>query len=312
MEKQEDMRILLFTKKSGIAFVSSCFFIEGMEHGFDKQIPKTAIYKVDLNQEDVKMEKLEIVSFSAIFNPHGIGLFEDTNGDIYLFVVNHRDVHYVEIFQYKDNKLFHKKSVTSELFISPNDVFPISVDSFYITNDHGLNLPKNLQILEEVSGICLSQVVHVNNGIATIVAFRLCFANGIFAGSNNRLYVAESIGKSVAIFTMNKDGSLSFVDRIYTMTGVDNIDVVVEKDRDILYIGCHPKLLSFMYYMMTGVPSPSQVIRVEVSKSNNATIDEIYLDNGYEIAASATGISYKNKYLVGSVADDHIIYCEKK
>ncbi len=54
------------------------------------------------------LSKLEMVGFPSgeVFHPHGISLLKTAEGDRYLFAVNHRKGgDYVEVFQYKDNKL---------------------------------------------------------------------------------------------------------------------------------------------------------------------------------------------------------------
>jgi len=102
---------------------------------------EAGIYILDLNKDGSKIEKIPIVGFPAgqPFMPHGMKLRVKENGETFVYVVNHRQgakLEFVEIFQYKDNKLYHKQSITDPLFFHLNDVVPVDDDSFYVTNDH--------------------------------------------------------------------------------------------------------------------------------------------------------------------------------
>jgi hypothetical protein len=112
---------------------------------------------------------------------------------------------------------YHIQSYKSDLFVSVNDVYPISSTAFYVTNDHYLSNKNHfLQLFEDISGYCMCNVVFVKDGIASVVLSRLCYANGISLGSNNRLYVVECLGQRVSIFNRVSDTQLSFVKSINT------------------------------------------------------------------------------------------------
>jgi len=110
--------------KSGTAFVSWVFLREVFSDR-TKQADNAGIYLVDLNAKDLVLLKAELVNFNAVLHPHGIAVLEE-NEKVYLFVVNHREAEYVEIFEFKDKKLYHVSSVTSPDFVSLNDVYPVS------------------------------------------------------------------------------------------------------------------------------------------------------------------------------------------
>ena len=61
---------------------------------------------------------------------------------------NSSEGHSIELFRYEVDSLFHIRSVSGPLMISPNDIVLINKDQFYVTNDHGSSSGL-MQTLEE-------------------------------------------------------------------------------------------------------------------------------------------------------------------
>jgi len=295
--------------KSGTAFVSWVFLREVFSDR-TKQADNAGIYLVDLNAKDLVLLKAELVNFNAVLHPHGIAVLEE-NEKVYLFVVNHREAEYVEIFEFKDKKLYHVSSVTSPDFVSLNDVYPISSTSFYATNDHGLRINRNLRMfLEDIPGLCLGSVVFVKDGTSFFAAKHLCSPNGVHAGSKNRLYVTETIGKSLVMFHIEPNNSLTLNQRLPIDSALDNINLITENGKDILYVAGHVKLLAIMKYMSNPQnAAPSQVFKITVS-DEDVIVEEIYLMDGNEVPACTGAMVHEDKILLGTLAAPYILYCK--
>jgi arylesterase/paraoxonase len=273
------------------------------------QARRGAIYGFDLNS--IKPELVNLtVDFRQEFNPHGIGWWMAQNGNLSIFVVNHRrDGHFVEIFDYIDGKLLHRQSVSGDLMHSPNDVLPVGPNSFYVSNDHG-NSTALGRLAEEYLQLARSYVLYYDGKNFRKVAEALAYANGINMGSDGRtVYVAATVGQKIYIYNRDRNsGDLSLRDTIETGTGVDNIEI---DPKGNLWVGCHPKLLTFVKYSKDPeVLSPSQVIKVERKSPDQYNVIEIYLNNGQPMSGSSVAAVFKDALLIGSVFDERFLLCK--
>jgi len=147
------------------------------------------------------------------FHPHGISAYEDPDGKIFLAVVNHHSSglfnssggHSIELFRYEVDSLFHIRSVSGPLMISPNDIVMVNRDQFYVTNDHGSS-SRIEQTFEEYLQLRRSNALFYDGKEFRVVASGLAFANGINIKSDGSLlYIAETIGKQLSIFSRDKN-----------------------------------------------------------------------------------------------------------
>jgi arylesterase/paraoxonase len=247
--------------------------------------------------------------FSKELNPHGIGWWMAENGDLSVFVVNHpRDGHFVEIFDYRGGKLVHRRSVSGDLMHSPNDVLPVGPDSFYVSNDHG-NSTGFGRLAEEYLQLARSYVLYYDGKNFRRVAEGLAYANGINMSSDGRtVYVAATVGQKIYVYDRDgKTGDLSLRSTIEAGTGVDNIEIDQKGD---LWVGCHPKLLTFVKYSKDpGVLSPSQVIKIEKRAAGPYNVREIYLNNGQPMSGASVAAVFEDTLLIGSVFDERFLLC---
>lgn len=289
---------------TGLAFLSSDDRrpLFGGESGI-----QGAILGYDLNAQDPKLVNLT-TEFSGAFHPHGIGLWIGEGGKASLFAVNHtKHGHFVEIFDLEGGRLIHRESVASPLMHSPNDVFPTGARSFYVTNDHGAGTGLG-RVLEEYLQLAGAYVLHFDGREFRKVAEGLAYANGIAASLDGRkVYVAATVGRGIAVYTRDPvSNALTFETFIAMGTGVDNIEV--DKDGN-LWVGAHPKLLTFVKYSKDPeVSSPSQVLKV-VPKGKGFIVTEIYASSGRPLSGSSVAAVYKDTLLIGSVLDDRFLRC---
>ena len=89
---------------------------------------------------------------------------------------------------------------------------------------------------------------------------------------------------------------------------MDNIEIDANGD---LWIGSHPKLLTFVKYSQNPkILSPSQVLKVAIKESGQNTVQEIYLNDGKHLSGSSVAAVFKDTLLIGSVFDDHFLLCK--
>jgi arylesterase/paraoxonase len=267
-----------------------------------------AIYGFGLDSVNPNLVNLT-KDFSRPLNPHGIGCWVAPNGDLSLFVVNHvREGHFVEIFDYRGDKLVHRRSVSDDMMHSPNDVLPVGPDAFYVTNDHG-NSTALGRMAEEYLQLARSYVLYYGGKNFRKVAEGLSYANGINISPDRRtVYVAATVGQKVYVYDRNRNtGELTLRRTIETGTGVDNIEI---DPKGNLWIGCHPKLLTFVKYSKNpAVLSPSQVIKINVNSTGQYDVKEIYLDEGQPLSGSSVAAVFEDKLLIGSVFDERFLLC---
>ena len=290
----------------GLAFISSDD--RRSSFGNPGEGKQGAIYGFNLRAENPVLVNLTS-DFKREFHPHGIGLYIAEDFMVSLFVVNHRkDGHYIEIFDYMANRIVHRESIKGPLMTSPNDVIPVGKRSFYVTNDHG-NPTGFGRTLEEYLQLPWSYVLYFDGNRFQKVAEGLAYANGINKSKDgNTIYVAATVSGGVFVYDRDKEsGALTFRHFIDTETGVDNIEM---DKKGNLWIGAHPKLLTFVKYAEDPeIKSPSQVIKITPGKDNSYTVTEIYLNDGTPISGSSVAAVYKDKLLIGSVFDDRFLLC---
>ncbi len=267
-----------------------------------------AVYGLNLNSEGAEPVNLT-VDFDKTFHPHGISLFKTEAGETLLFVINHTGKnHFVEIFEYRDQRLVHRESISHSLMFSPNDLVAVGRRSFYASNDHGARSEWG-RTLEDYLQLARSYVVYFDGNGMVEAAEGFAYANGInVSPDGKRLYLATTIGQSLHVFSRDIfTGKLTPEFDVFLNTGTDNIEVDADGN---LYIACHPKLLDFAGHAKDDQKmSPSQVLKIVFTDADQYHIEEIYVDDGSQISASSVAAPFNGGFLVGQVFEDHILRC---
>ena len=293
-EGNEDITV---DRTTGIAMIAAPAF------NLDKN---GSIFMLNLNEASPKPINLTPKLPFSSFHPHGISLYQFANGDKRLFVVNHRNTgHYIEIFQFTDSSLVHLESIQNPLFISPNDIVAVGERQFYLTNDH--NEPfSDWRAKKDILQIPMGNVCFYDGKNAKVVADGIMYANGINKSNDGKnIFVASASGQKIKVYDRNPQAeTLTESDEI-AINGPDNIDV---DEAGNLWVGCHPKLLKFLAHSKDHSKiSPSEIIKITYHGKGAAQLESIYLNDGSEISASTVGVSYKDKLLIGSVFEKHIL-----
>jgi len=260
------------------------------------------------------------------FSAHGIGLHVTEKDEKYLFAINHWEQNdTIEIFKHDEltNFLIHQDTLSDKLFISLNDVHPISPTACYATNDHGTKSEFNY--LWDLLGIPLSNVVFHDGKKAKIAAKWFVYANGI-AGYGNHIYVAETFPQKLHIYEINyADNTLKLKASKFVNTGVDNIVVDSFDHENInITVAGHPSLWKFAKYMLNSdqdkkLTAPSEVFSQKITKNGQflGEPNKLYYYNGGKaigntvdtIYGSSTGVVVNGHLLIGTVNDSDILDC---
>lgn len=289
--------------ESGLLFISST----------DRRKSKTeknnadGIYSLDLNNANGIPEQIES-TYKGVFHPHGISVFRK-DSLVFLHVVNHNQQgDFVEIFQYLNDTLFHLRSISDPLMVSPNDVVAVGKENFYATNDHGSESGWKRSV-EDYLKRPWANIMYYNGSTMSLSYEGMTYANGINVSlDGNKIYATETTGNRFLEFDRNpSSGELAFVNSIKISSGLDNIDIDVD---GIIWIGSHPKLFDFIGHASDPEKhSPSQVfvLSPSINRRDQYTINEIFLDDGSKISGSSVAVKYKEDYLIGVVFENKIM-----
>lgn len=267
-----------------------------------------AIYAYDLKSPSPRPRNLTPTA-DEDFQPHGISLYRGEDGREALYAINHAGGrHSVEIYDLVDIKLAHRATLSDPLLVAPNDLVAVGHDRLYVTNDHA-NAVGAMRVLEEYLGLALSTVVYYDGERFVEAASDIAYANGINASPDGgTLYVASTTGGAVFVFGIDPaSGALEERGEIPIGSGVDNIEIDAAGD---LWIGAHPKLLTFVQYAGDASRSaPSQVIRVRNPDGAEPVVEKVFLSLGADLSGSTVGAVYRDRLLIGAALDDHILDC---
>jgi len=265
-----------------------------------------ALYEFDLSPEGAG-PKLLATDLGADFHPHGIAGWSG-GGVSRLWAINHRgDRTTVEVFDYSPGKLLHRVTLESPLLENANDLVATGPDSFYVTSDHGF--PSVLiSKMEDFSRIGLGYVSEFTGQRFSLVQRRIRYANGVALSlDHQRLFVAAMLGRAVQVYHREVGGGLHFEREIPLGTAPDNL---MMDEEGVLWVGAHPKLLTLKKHSQNHqIPSPAQVLRITHPESENAQVEEVFLDGGGQISATSVAFHQKNRLILGSIFGDHLLDC---
>ncbi|WAR23862.1 PON1-like protein [Mya arenaria] len=120
------------------------------------------------------------------------------------------------------------------------------------------------------------------------------------------VYMAEWGKKTLHAYRRESNNKLKPLWKEYLDTGIDNINV--DQETGDLWIGSHPvtwRIVDF-FGIFGKHTAPSQVLRVKVSDGGVDAVEEIYSDNGEEIAGSTAAVYAEGKLMVASVFEQAI------
>jgi len=278
--------------------------------------PYSGILAYDLKVRDSKPILLK-TDFKGRLTPHGINLYRAPDGSKLLFVVNMgEDSHFfettgectVEIFSYRDGKLYHRETIKSPELTTPNDLVGVGLRQFYVTIDHGWT-SKWGKMLENYLQLPVSYVLYYDGRQFKKVAGSIGYANGIALSPDEKtVYVGATVGRKIHVYSRNvKTGELTEKTSIKLDTGVDNLDVLPDGS---IWAGCHSRLLSFVAHSKDPKKlSPSEVVRVMPVKDDGYDLSRVYQNDGRELSGSSVAVSWEDRLLIGTIYEDRFLDC---
>ena len=295
---------LTIDQETGIAYLSS----------FDRYAQAAgsaahgAIFAIDLNLRNPALKDLTS-HLGLNFDPHGLSLWHnpDPSGNDRLFVINHfGGDHSIEVFEIVDGTLRHIRTVTSSALVSPNDLVAVGPDQFLATNDSHYTSGWQ-QLAEKFLRLPVANVVHYDGTRFTEFIGDVTFPNGInISQDGQQLYVALLGPSVIQVFDRNpKNGAFSAPRSISVPGQPDNIEVMAD---GTLLVGLHTKMLDLFLGMLDpAVDIPSRVVRIDPA---TADVSIVYDNTGEELTAASVASTYRNRLVIGAIADPKVLICD--
>lgn len=272
---------IVVNQRTGVAYLPS------QDRRADQE-PTGIVYSLDLNNHatlPVKMSR----TLPMQFHPLGAYLYEE-GGQQYLYVVNFgsKIARSIELFRIDGNTLTYLRSFTDPRMISPNAIFVLSLNDFYVTNYIKHN------------------VLHYKNGRWDIAVDHIPFANGINGDLNkHELLIVSTMNREMYLYHYDpQDGHLTYLRNYPLQMFGDDIR------RDVggnYWVTGHPNSLLFLLHSMTPlVSSPSYVVKLD---RDGNKVTPIFYDSGAFLSGSSVAVPYRDKLLIGTVFEPFILEC---
>jgi hypothetical protein len=183
--------------------------------------PSGGVYRFRPGQPPVRLE----IEGGPVVRGHGLGLWVDPSGERRLFLVDHAEAgERVVIARVEGSRLVHVRTVESPLFISLNDVAPVGLERFYVTNDH--HHPRGpWQRVEDFTFQRRSNLIYFDGQEGKEVLDGLGFGNGV-SFDGERLYVAESTTHRVQVLRPTAQGTVEVEAKLALGPGYDNLTIL--------------------------------------------------------------------------------------
>jgi arylesterase/paraoxonase len=294
----------------GIAYISS---LDDRRHGQRGVTAHGTIMAYSLDKPETLVDITPKTKyFQEQFHPQGFSFYRADDGSKYLFVINRRtDLQIVELFRFNGSmSLTHINTFQDPvLMTNPNNLVAVSRDQFYITN-YRVSTSKVGRQLEQLLALPVSYVLYFDGKKFKKVATGIKYANGIEASKDGKkIYVASSTGNELLIYSRTLvNGKLQYDQSVELGTVPDNLFV---DDQDNIWLAALPGIEFLLYRYEKVDISPSQVLKIVLSKKDEYVVHELYLNAGEELSASTSVGPYKNRMLLGGVYSEHFLDCKK-
>jgi hypothetical protein len=262
---------------------------------------------------------LELEQFDSEFSPHGLGILTDPEDPSTLLIaaVNHkRKGSVIEQFTLRKGTKVAKHYATVKLpeLNAPNDVQPLSKNSFYATND--ISNEGVLKVVEKYGRQPWGYVVHYDDGVTRKVAKEISYANGITM-HKDKVYVASTSNRHLRIYERKDDDGLKLLDIVELGQLADNINV--DQETGAIYVAGHQNGFKFLDFVKNpAAKSPSVVTKVVPNNDEDQfygkkyKASEVYVDDGSNLSAATVAVVYGDKSVVSGIYTKGIMVCARK
>lgn len=249
------------------------------------------------------------------FRPHGLSLFGKT-----LAAINHpknrgEELESIEIFSVdKSGQLSHQKTISSELFDSPNAMVLIDEEKFYVGNDKDLDLSAFEKIQEQM-GRPYSSIVYFDGNDVSVAIDNLSSVSGIDLINEDYLLASETNGKRVAILKRDHESGLLEKINTFSLSGSpDNIKI----QGDTILVAQIPSVFALIQHFIAlqngeYIPSPSKIEKLNwLSDKNDLSkeIEVLFASKGNDLSTASVGAMWRDQLLIGSITDKKVYICK--
>ena len=269
-----------------------------------------------LYPETNKVVKFNIINnpSNLYFNPHGISLATQKNGNQLLYIISHPSKknkathnHQILVYQLQNHNLTFIEAIENkELLYSPNDIYAMSNGTLYISNDLA-----NSYIVESVFNLKSGNIVVYNslNKNWKIAVNNVSFANGVYATTTD-LYFTTTIQNKLFHYSIQNENFI--LKQEIDLKGGDNIQPFINNKTLNFVIATHHSPLSFVKHTFkSNNKSPSVIYLVDI-KNNKTT--PLYINDGTEISAASTAFILKQndnfKLYISQVFENFMLICD--
>lgn len=275
--------------------------------------PRDGLYFLKLNAPGSRPVKLE--GTPKDFHPHGISLYRAPNGAETLMAINHlsNGGQAIDIFNlaYENGaaKLTSRSNIEGGLLVSPNDLFAVGPDRFYVTNDHLTRTPLG-RFAENYLLWPHADLLYFNGTDFRISVQQMAFPNGVYVTPDgDHLYLTVTNERRLIGFSREPYfGSLKEIGSLSIPSRLDNITA---DSQGRLIVAGHPsRLRDDQFRANPSKPSPSEVFRVTLDKSGAPVgYKIIFADDGSRIGAASVAAVVGKRLVIGSVLDNKLLEC---
>ncbi len=250
---------------------------------------------------------------SRELHPLGLSLYTSPQGVRRLFVIDRRPDgnSSVAIFEQTVTGAFALvESVPGGSFLSsPNAIVAVGPRQFYVINDFG-SRSASARLWELLFSRPRAYLTYFDGIGKRIVADRLRMGVGLTASPDGkRLYVSEFRARRIRVFERDvASGNLQPRETLELPAAPDNLHF---DSQGRLLIAVHPKVLTLMRALRNPERrAPTQILRFDPHAAQSARITEVFADDGTRLSAGSGAVSYRQRLLIGSLADRKLLLCE--
>jgi hypothetical protein len=250
------------------------------------------------------------------FHPRGIGLYRTPDGKgLFLMAVNRRSGSgrfSIDSFEVTNPAaapaLVAEGTIEGGLLINPQDVAVASPSTFYVANGTASKNPL-IHALQTYGILSGGNVLYFNGMSLSQVADGLYGTRSLaLAPGGSHLIVGGLLSRSLTSFSREPfTVALTEAGNLNLPAGPEKLSVDGQGE---LLVGAHANLLDWRAF--TADPhrrAPSQIFRVALSGGVPQQVEQVYGNDGGEIAGASVGVSVGKRLLIGSSLDSKLLDC---
>jgi arylesterase / paraoxonase len=275
--------------------------------------PSDGIYTLDLSGP---AKLIRLAGAPADFHPRGIGLSRTANGGLFLVAINHRGTGRFSIDTFEVTRkdgvpaLAAQGTIEGGLLTDPQDVAMTGPNSFYVSNTvTGKNAV--MRVIQSYGLWPGGDIVLFNGTAFREVVNGLTGPRGLaLTADGSHLLVANVTGRS--LLSLNREmftGNLSEAGSLSLPSGPDHLTLDGQGN---IWAAGHVNLFSWRSFGRDpAARAASQVFKVTLSGGVPQSADQIYANDGSQIASASAAAAAGKRLLIGSSLDGKLLDCQQ-